>query len=106
MQYVLQLSGEDNELTERLGEVKDRIGEWHDWTELDAIAKKVLSDCRNCSVIAQIQQTAKQKFETALRTAQRLRSKYFEPQSARQKRSRKTAAIKEPVLKTMSGLAA
>ncbi len=110
LRYVLQLSGEDsgedNELTEDLGKVKDQTGEWHDWTELDAIAKEVLSDCKNCNVIAQIEQTAKQKFETALQTAQRLRSKYFEPQGGRQKRSRKKVAIKEPVLKATAGLAA
>lgn len=106
MRYVLELSGHDDELTERLGETKDQIGEWHDWTELNAIAKKVLSDCKNCSVIPQIEQIAKQKFETALGTAQQLRSKYFEPQSRRRKRSRKKPNVKEPVLKTTARLAA
>jgi CHAD domain-containing protein len=106
MGYVLQLSGEDNELTKSLGEVKDQIGEWHDWTQLDAIAKEVLSDCKNCKVIARIEHTAKQKFETALKAAQQLRSKYFEPQGGRQKRNRKKVAIKEPVLKATAGLAA
>lgn len=65
MRYVLQLSGQEDELTDDLGEVKDRIGEWHDWTELDAIAREVLSECKNCGVITRIEQTAKQKFETA-----------------------------------------
>lgn len=106
MRYVLQLSGEDNELTERLGEVKDQIGEWHDWTELDAIAKEVLSDCKNCRLVAKIEQTAKQKFEAALETAQQLRGKYFQPQGGHHKRSRKKIAIIEPVLKVAAGLAA
>jgi CHAD domain-containing protein len=106
MQYVLQLSGKDNELTKRLGEVKDQIGEWHDWTELDAIAKEVLSDCKNCKVIAQIEHTEKQKFETALKAAQQLRSKYFEPRGKREKRKRKEVAIKGPVLKATAGLVA
>lgn len=106
MRYVLQLSGQDDELTESLGEVKDQIGEWHDWTELDAIAKKVLSDRKNCGVITQIEQTAKHRFETALATAQQLRSNYFEPQGGRHKRSRKKAPVKEPVLRTTARLAA
>jgi CHAD domain-containing protein len=106
MQYVLQLSGEDNELTEHLDKVKDQIGEWHDWTELDAIAKQVLSGCKNCKVIAQIEHIAKEKFETALKAAQQLRTKYFEPQGGRQNRNRKKVAIKEPVLKAAAGFAA
>jgi CHAD domain-containing protein len=106
MRYVLELSGKDNELTERLGEVKDQIGEWHDWTELDTIAKQVLSDCENCRVITQIEQTGKQKFATALGTAQQLRSKFFRPQGERQKHSRKKDTIREPVLKMAAGLAA
>jgi CHAD domain-containing protein len=106
MQYVLQLSGEDSELTEQLGEVKDRIGEWHDWTELAAIAKDVLSDCKNCKVVAQIQRIARQEFETALKSAERLRSKYFQPQGERQKRNSKKGVIGEPVLRASAALAA
>ena len=107
LRYILQLTGKNNELTERLGKVKDQIGEWHDWTELDAIAKEVLSDCKNCKVIAEIEQIAKQKFETALETAQQLRTKYFQPQTGHQMRShKKQLAINEQVLKATAGLAA
>ena len=106
IQHVLQLSGEGNELTERLGEVKDQIGEWHDWTELNAIAKEVLADCKNCKVIAQIEHTPKQKFETALKAARQLRTKYFEAQRGGQKRNSKKIAIREPVLKATARLAA
>jgi CHAD domain-containing protein len=104
MRYVLQLSGDDSELTERLGEVKDQIGEWHDWTELDAIAKRILSDCKHCKVIGQIEQIGKQKLESALKGAQQLRSIYFEPQGGRQKRNSKRITIKEPVLKASAAL--
>lgn len=81
MKYVLQLSGTENDLAERLGQVKDQIGEWHDWTELQAIAKKVLSDCKDCEVIHQIEQMDKNKFESALKVAQHLRRKYFQAKS-------------------------
>jgi len=106
MRYVVQLSGKDDELTERLGKVKDQIGEWHDWTELDAIAKEVLSDCKNCNLIAQIQRTAGLKFETAVKSAQRLRSEYFAATGGSRKRSRKQISIKEPVLEAAARLAA
>jgi CHAD domain-containing protein len=106
MRNILQLSGEDNELTERLAELKDQIGEWHDWTELDAIAKNVLSGCKSCKVIAEIEHIAKQKLETALKAAQQLRSKYFEAQGGRQKQNREKVTIKEPVLRATARLAA
>jgi CHAD domain-containing protein len=106
MLYVLQLSGEGSELTERLDEVKDQIGEWHDWTELDAIARSVLSDCKNCKVIAHIQHTAKQNFESALKGAHQLRANFFAPQGERRTGNSKKAVIKEPVLKASARLAA
>lgn len=106
MRYVVQLSRKDDGLTERLGEVKDQIGEWHDWTELDRIAKDVLSDCKGCDVISKIQRTARQKFEAALRNAQQLRSHYFQPQGGRQKQNPNKPGIKGPVLAAAAGLAA
>lgn len=106
MRYVLQLSGQDGEVTDRLGKVKDLIGEWHDWTELEAIAKEVLSDCRNCQVVARIEHTTKQKFQAALRAAQQLRTEYFESQAGRGKQKRKNLAPKVPVLKATAGLVA
>jgi CHAD domain-containing protein len=105
LRYVLQLAGEDNDLTERLGEVKDEIGEWHDWTELSAIAKEELSSCKRCRVLGQIEKTAKRKFETAVRSAQRLRTQYFDSRGGKQKAHRKTI-LKEGVLKASARLAA
>lgn len=89
LRYVFQLSGKDSELTERLDKVKDQIGEWHDWTELQAIARKVLSDCKDCKVIARIEHMAKQKLETALNGAQSATAKLLSvtrrPSEAEQK---------------------
>jgi len=106
LRYVLQLSGQRNALTERLGEVKDQIGEWHDWIELRAIAKAVLSDCKNCSLVSRIENTARQRFETALKSAQSLRDANFGKQGGRDARSRKRGSIKEAVLKASAELAA
>jgi len=106
LRYVLQLSGEDSQLADRLDEVKDQIGEWHDWTELYAITKNILSDCKNCKLTPQIEHIVQQKFQTALAAARELRSKYFQRQAERKKRDSKKAAIPEPVLKASAGLAA
>jgi CHAD domain-containing protein len=44
LRYILEMSEEtvDAEFTGRLGEVKDAIGEWHDWRELGVVAEDVL----------------------------------------------------------------
>ena len=105
LRNVLQLAGEDNEVIELLGEVKDEIDEWHDWTELSAIAKEVLSDCKHCHVFTQIEQTAKRKLDTAVRGAQRLRTYYFDTDRSKQRSGRKTT-LKEGVLKASARLAA
>jgi CHAD domain-containing protein len=106
LRYMLQLSGRDGEVTARLGEVKDQIGEWHDWTELQTIAKELLSDCRNCQVVARIGETTKKKLQAALRDAQRLRREYFESPTATSKQKRENVAVKTPVLKATATLAA
>ena len=105
LRYVLQLSSEDSELTERLGDVKDEIGEWHDWTHLFGIAKEVLSDCKHCSLVREVDKVAKGKFENALGTAQHVRRQFFEPGPQSQKTRRK-AAMKEGVLEASAKLAA
>jgi CHAD domain-containing protein len=104
LRYVLQLA-DDDDLTERLGKVKDEIGEWHDWAELSAIAKKELSSCKHCRVVEQIEKTAKRKFAKAVRSAQRLRTQYFNARRGKQK-MRRQATFKEDVLKASARLAA
>jgi hypothetical protein len=44
LRNVLQMAGnaDQQEFITRLGEVKDAIGEWHDWEELTAIAADIL----------------------------------------------------------------
>ena len=43
LRYVLQLAkGQNTGFVDALGEVKDAIGEWHDWSELAAVANDVL----------------------------------------------------------------
>jgi len=106
MRYVLQLSGQDSELVKRLGQVKDQIGEWHDWVELNAVARKTLSDCKKCRVVTEIEQTAKHKFEHALRTSQRLQRNYFARRELHFRRNRQNAAVGEHMLEATAKLAA
>jgi CHAD domain-containing protein len=43
LRYVLQMADDsDSRFVQALAEVKDDIGEWHDWQELSAVAKKVV----------------------------------------------------------------
>ena len=102
---MLQLSGKDTDLTARLGKVKDEIGNWHDWTELSAIAKDVLSKCKDCKIVGQIEETAKRKFEKALKGGQQLRTEYFDSGHGKHK-SRRRAAAKDGVLQASAKLAA
>lgn len=104
LRYVLQLSGEDNDFMDKLGEVKDVIGEWHDWTELNLIAKEVLADCTDCGVIKQIQRAAQEKLAAALQRTQQLRNRYFEPEGTNRSRSR-GKRMKEPVMEAAARLA-
>lgn len=104
LRNVLRLSGKDGDLVDTLGEVKDAIGEWHDWTELGTIAAKILDHGQGCKVREQIQAEAKRRLEIAMALANRVREQYFtRPRSKRHARSQ---AFKEPVLEASATLAA
>jgi CHAD domain-containing protein len=102
LRYVLKLSGESGELIERLGEVKDAVGLWHDWLELDQIAQKQLRHPGRCAVKQEIRSEQRRKFGQALRDANRLRTQYF-PAGNKPQRRRKTT---RPVLEAAEKLAA
>jgi CHAD domain-containing protein len=78
LRYMLQLGQEaDEKLVAALGEVKDSIGEWHDWVELLKIARKVLDPRSDYGVLKHIEDAGKQKFEHSLTIANRERERYF-----------------------------
>jgi CHAD domain-containing protein len=106
LRYILQLSGENGDLIDRLGEVKDAIGEWHDWTELANIAEEVLEHSGRCDVVEQIRSGARKRFDGALALANRLREQYFARPQSKSKRGTRSPSIKEPVLKASATLAA
>jgi CHAD domain-containing protein len=76
LRNVLQLSDDpDPELLEKLGEVKDAIGEWHDWEELILIARDVLEHGTLCRLIKNLRITSNSKYERALMLTSRLRER-------------------------------
>jgi CHAD domain-containing protein len=110
LRYILQLSDHpDAEFVESLGEVKDAIGEWHDWEELGGIAEKVLDHGAGCSVMKLIRSTARKKFDHALAIANRMRHQYLEqrgPERRTRSKRPQTVLPKEPVVVAASSLAA
>jgi CHAD domain-containing protein len=71
LRYMLQMEKDpaDRELVETLGQVKDAIGEWHDWLQLQTIARDNLPHGSKCKLIPLFQKTTQQKLKHALAVA-------------------------------------
>jgi len=78
LRYTLQLSAEaDSSFAETLGKVQRRIGDWHDWQQLDEIAHAVLDPERDEALLARISGIAKKKYDQALTSANSLRGRHL-----------------------------
>jgi len=76
--YILQLAqNADPSIVKALDKVKSRIGEWHDWHELERFARKVLDPIRDRDALKVIAETQKLKFVRAIHAAQSLRTQYL-----------------------------
>ena len=77
---VLQLSDQTGDLAflKNLAEVKDAIGDWHDWEELIAIATKLLDHGASCGLIRHMKDVSNSKYERAVFLIKELRSNYLE----------------------------
>lgn len=106
LRNLLRLSASDSEeeFVSRLGEVKDAIGDWHDWQELVVIGTKVLKH-ENCRLVKRLQLTADSRFDDALRITLRLREKYLGKRSGNAGHGRKSEPSGE-VLSATAALAA
>jgi CHAD domain-containing protein len=104
LRNVLKMAGNDGDLVDRLGEVKDAIGEWHDWTVLSTIANDALGKAESRSLEKQIDEVVKQKEQRAFELSNRMRNQYFEEgrKNGRQSRGK---GIPEPILKSAAKLA-
>jgi CHAD domain-containing protein len=78
LRYTLQLDeNADHGLMSALGEAQRRIGDWHDWQQLEEIAHQVLVLEQDQSLLDRIGRTARRRFEAALAAANALRGKYL-----------------------------
>ncbi|HZC44375.1 MAG TPA: CHAD domain-containing protein [Acidobacteriaceae bacterium] len=71
LRYMLQMEEDpaDQQLVGTLGQVKDAIGEWHDWQELVAIARENLPHGKRCKLIPLLQKTTQKKLHKAISVA-------------------------------------
>jgi CHAD domain-containing protein len=107
LRNILRLAqGDDTEFIDTLAEVKDKIGEWHDWNELAAVADKVLDHGAACAITKQIKLKTKEELEEALSVANTMRRHYLQgnlPRGSARKRS--PVRLKPSVVMATSRLA-
>jgi CHAD domain-containing protein len=78
LRYILQLSADaGSALTGALGQVQRRIGDWHDWQQLDEIAREILDPERDGALLTHIGRSVKRRLDQALAAANALRGKYL-----------------------------
>jgi CHAD domain-containing protein len=106
LRYVLQMAQTDGQPTfvKDLGEVKDAIGEWHDWEELIAMAGDVLDHSSGCQLLRKFKEIGGSKYEQALALATKLRKNYLKPGRKKPNRSGAGGQLKPPVLVATSAL--
>jgi CHAD domain-containing protein len=104
---VLQLSDRpgDREFLEKLGEVKDAIGEWHDWEELIAMATQLLDHGTSCKLIKHLKDTSNSKYEGALSLTTDLRSNYLASRTPKHRTPPTTLAAVHPAPNASSAIA-
>jgi len=107
LRYVLQMAENNGqaEFVKDLDEVKDSIGEWHDWEELIAIAADVLDHGSGCRLQQELKRISESKYEHALSLAAKLRKTYLK--TSGRKKSRNAGAgqqFSRPVLVATAAL--
>lgn len=76
LRYLLQLTPEtDPDELQVLTRVKDTAGEWHDWLELEEMAREVLGEDADNRLLRALRQRTRQKLRVALAAANALRRK-------------------------------
>ncbi len=109
LRYMLQLAkssgassgpAPDRAWLDALGKVKDQIGDWHDWCELQQIAQDVLDKKNNGPTLRQIAKTVNNSFEQAVATANKVRAHYLDGGATGRR-----GHINDSVIKTAARLA-
>jgi CHAD domain-containing protein len=72
LRNVLQMAenADQQEFIPRLGEVKDAIGEWHDWQELTEIGADILDHGPRCQMLRELRRIREVKYQRALALAE------------------------------------
>jgi CHAD domain-containing protein len=88
--YVLQLADRagEQEFVDKLQEVKDAIGEWHDWKELAAIASQILDHGPECKLLPKLKATSQEKYQRALLLTNEMRAKFIRSKTSQHFRNR------------------
>ena len=110
LRTVLRMSdsADRQDFVDALGEVKDAIGEWHDWVELSSIANEVLDHGQRSELLRAVKETSDAKYQHALALTNSMRKKYLRVPNGKGKgishvRIRRPA---QPVLSAAAALAA
>jgi hypothetical protein len=109
LRNVLQMPEKSDcqEFVRHLGDVKDAIGEWHDWEELVAIAKTVVNHGATCGLLHGLRNIADTKYQNAVVLTENMIKKFLRISDRRTKRSQRHAAFRpaEPVWLATAALA-
>lgn len=74
LRYMLQLRvHQDRAAIAAFGRIKDTAGEWHDWVELEEIARQVLDAKTDGAVLKEMHNTMREKLRVALTAANAVR---------------------------------
>jgi CHAD domain-containing protein len=108
LRYVLQMadSPDTRAFIDSLGEVKDAIGEWHDWEELIVIAADLDEHGPNCKLVEELKKISQRKYEHALSLTNQMRKDYLRGSaSARKRGSLRKLKPAPPLLHAVSAIA-
>ena len=88
LRNLLQMAenSDQQEFVRSLGEVKDAIGEWHDWEELVAIAREVLDHGPSCQLLRELRRIGDTKCRQALALTETMRKNFLRMPDGRNKR--------------------
>src|SRR5579863_7148454 len=110
LRNLLQMAEESDqqEFVRTLGEVKDAIGEWHDWQELVMIAVKVLDHGSRCQLLSELRRTGETKYRRALTLTETMRKQFLRMPDRTTKRASRHRMVgpAEPVWSATAALVA
>lgn len=108
LRNILQMaSGGTTRFADDLAQVKDAIGEWHDWEQLVSIAQDKLDHGSRCELVAELKRITARKYGHALALAQALRRHYFRRADSQKHRTSPASSSipREPVWEEVARLA-